>query len=285
MIALVTLPMDNMKIEQKEITDFLILTATNKLLFEYMIDTYKSLCTEFYDLDKPLAPDDALEYYLNQIQLSSQPVLEPMCGTGRFLIPLFEKGIDIDGIDASEHMLEKCRIKAGEKNLHPKLYLQKLEDMKVHREYGLVFLPSGSFGLLTENPVVLKSLKNMYDSLMPKGRILFEISTPSGFTEMSEENVREVFRNDGSKIRLTIQSKFEKSSNIETMICIYEDVSDSNVKNVETEIMKIKYYDADEIRNFLNASNFENYSLYGGYSGMKAVDSNEMIVVEIIKTK
>ncbi|MBK9225523.1 MAG: class I SAM-dependent methyltransferase [Ignavibacteria bacterium] len=274
-----------MKIEQKEITDFLILTATNKLLFEYMIDTYKSLCTEFYDLDKPLAPDDALEYYLNQIQLSSQPVLEPMCGTGRFLIPLFENGIDIDGIDASEHMLEKCRIKAGEKNLHPKLYLQKLEDMKVHREYGLVFLPSGSFGLLTENPVVLKSLKNMYDSLMPKGRILFEISTPSGFTEMSEENVREVFRNDGSKIRLTIQSKFEKSSNIETMICIYEDVSDSNVKNVETEIMKIKYYDADEIRNFLNASNFENYSLYGGYSGMKAVDSNEMIVVEIIKTK
>jgi SAM-dependent methyltransferase len=284
-IALVTLPMDNMKIEQKEISDFLILTATNKLLFEYMIDTYKSLCTEFYDLDKPLAPGDALEYYLNQIQLSSQPVLEPMCGTGRFLIPLFEKGIDIDGIDASEHMLEKCRIKAGEKNLHPKLYLQKLEDMKVHREYGLVFLPSGSFGLLTENPVVLKSLKNMYDSLMPKGRILFEISTPSGFTEMSEENVREVFRNDGSKIRLTIQSKFEKSSNIETMICIYEDVSDSNVKNVETEIMKIKYYDADEIRNFLNASNFENYSLYGGYSGMKAVDSNEMIVVEIIKTK
>lgn len=285
MIALVTLPMDNMKIEQKEITDFLILTATNKLLFEFMIDTYKSLCTEFYDLDKPLAPGDELEYYLNQIQLSSQPVLEPMCGTGRFLIPLFEKGIDIDGIDASEHMLEKCRIKAGEKNLHPKLYLQKLEDMKVHREYGLVFLPSGSFGLLTENPVVLKSLKNMYDSLMPKGRILFEISTPSGFTEMSEENVREVFRNDGSKIRLTIQSKFEKSSNIETMICIYEDVSDSNVKNVETEIMKIKYYDADEIRNFLNASNFENYSLYGGYSGMKAVDSNEMIVVEIIKTK
>lgn len=280
-----TLPMDNMKIEQKEITDFLILTATNKLLFEFMIDTYKSLCTEFYDLDKPLAPGDELEYYLNQIQLSSQPVLEPMCGTGRFLIPLFEKGIDIDGIDASEHMLEKCRIKAGEKNLHPKLYLQKLEDMKVHREYGLVFLPSGSFGLLTENPVVLKSLKNMYDSLMPKGRILFEISTPSGFTEMSEENVREVFRNDGSKIRLTIQSKFEKSSNIETMICIYEDVSDSNVKNVETEIMKIKYYDADEIRNFLNASNFENYSLYGGYSGMKAVDSNEMIVVEIIKTK
>jgi len=277
--------MDNMKIEQKEITDFLILTATNKLLFEFMIDTYKSLCTEFYDLDKPLAPGDELEYYLNQIQLSSQPVLEPMCGTGRFLIPLFEKGIDIDGIDASEHMLEKCRIKAGEKNLHPKLYLQKLEDMKVHREYGLVFLPSGSFGLLTENPVVLISLKNMYDSLMPKGRILFEISTPSGFTETSEENVREVFRNDGSKIRLTIQSKFEKSSNIETMICIYEDVSDSNVKNVETEIMKIKYYDADEIRNFLNASNFENYSLYGGYSGMKAVDSNEMIVVEIIKTK
>lgn len=250
-----------------------------------MIDTYKSLCTEFYDLDKPLTPGDALEYYLNKIQLSSQPVLEPMCGTGRFLIPLLEKGIDIDGIDASEPMLEKCRIKAGEKNLHPKLYFQKLEDMIVEREYGLIFLPCGSFGLFTEYSVVLKCLKNMYDSLMPKGRILFEISTPSGFTETSEENVREVFRNDGSKIKLTTQSRFEKSSNIETMICTYEDLSDSNVKNVETEIMKIKYYDADEIRNILNANNFENYSLYGGYSGTEAVDSDEMIVVEIIKTK
>jgi SAM-dependent methyltransferase len=250
-----------------------------------MIDTYKSLCTEFYDLDKPAAPDDALQYYLNQIQLSSQPVLEPMCGTGRFLIPLLEKGIDIDGIDASVHMLEKCRIKAGEKNLHPKLYFQKLEEMKVEREYGLVFLPSGSFGLLTEYSVVLKCLKNMFECLMPNGRILFEISKPSGFTETSGENIREVFRDNGSKIKLSTKSTFVRSTNIETVICTYEDVLDSKMENVETEIMKIKYYDTDEIRDILNANNFENYSLYGGYSGMEAVDSDEMIVVEIIKTK
>ena len=216
-----------------------------------MIDTYKSLCTEFYDLDKPAAPDDALQYYLNQIQLSSQPVLEPMCGTGRFLIPLLEKGIDIDGIDASVHMLEKCRIKAGEINLHPKLYFQKLEDMIVEREYGLIFLPSGSFGLLTEYSVVLKCLKNMFDCFIPKGRILFEISKPSGFTETSGENIREVFRDNGSKIKLSTKSTFVRSTNIETVICTYEDLSNSTLTNVETEVMKIKYYDADEIRNFL----------------------------------
>jgi SAM-dependent methyltransferase len=249
-----------------------------------MIDTYKSLCTEFYDLDKPLAPDDALEYYLNQIQLSSQPVLEPMCGTGRFLLPLLDNGIDIDGIDASEHMLEKCRIKAGEKNLHPQLYFQKLEDMRVERVYGLVFLPSGSFGLLTEYSMVSRCLKNMFDCLMPNGRILFEISKPSGFTETSGEDIREVFRDNGSKIKLSTKSTFERSTNIETVICTYEDVVDSNVKNVETEIMKIKYYDTDEIRDILNANNFEKYSLYGGYSGMEAIDSDEMMVVEIIKS-
>ena len=32
-----------------------------------------------------------------------------MCGSGRFLIPLLKRGFDIDGVDASPHMLQACR--------------------------------------------------------------------------------------------------------------------------------------------------------------------------------
>ena len=39
-----------------------------------------------------------------------------MCGSGRFLIPILENGIDIEGTDASGHMLDNCRKKCAEKN-------------------------------------------------------------------------------------------------------------------------------------------------------------------------
>ena len=42
------------------------------------------------------------------------PVLEVMCGSGRFLVPLAAAGIDIDGIDASEDMLAACARKCAE---------------------------------------------------------------------------------------------------------------------------------------------------------------------------
>lgn len=125
-----------------------------------MINTYKSLCTEFYDLDKPDAPKEALEYYLKEAENSIQPILEPMCGTGRFLIPVFEKGFDIEGTDASLEMLNKCKLKCREKNLDPVLHYQKIQELKLQRNYGLIFIPSGSFGLITEKKRSLNHWKS-----------------------------------------------------------------------------------------------------------------------------
>ena len=48
------------------------------------LDTYLSLCSQYYELDKPDAPHDALEFYLKYVKNTDGPILEPMCGTGRF---------------------------------------------------------------------------------------------------------------------------------------------------------------------------------------------------------
>ena len=44
------------------------------------------------------------------------PVLELDCGTGRVLIPTAREGIDITGIDLSEHMLDICRTKLAQES-------------------------------------------------------------------------------------------------------------------------------------------------------------------------
>jgi SAM-dependent methyltransferase len=70
---------------------------------------YRALCTEFYDLDKPLASKDALQCYLRYAEEANGPILEPMCGTGRFFIPLLKHGYNVTGFDYSPHMLKVCR--------------------------------------------------------------------------------------------------------------------------------------------------------------------------------
>ena|ERR1700722_11947081 len=95
------------------------------------LDTYLSLCTEVYDLSKPRPPEDAYAFYRDYVMKAKGSILEPMCGTGRFLLPLLEEGFDVQGFDASDHMLEALHVKANAKNLKPKVWKGFVEDLKV----------------------------------------------------------------------------------------------------------------------------------------------------------
>ena len=141
------------------------------------MDTYGKLCTEFYDLSKPEAPADALEFYLRHLDNTDGPVLEPMCGSGRFLIPFLERGIDIDGVDASPSMLQACHARCEKKGLHPKLYQQFLQEMELPRQYSYTFIPAGSFGLLTNPGDATEGLQRLYRHLLPGGKLILEIET------------------------------------------------------------------------------------------------------------
>jgi len=94
------------------------------------LDTYLSLCTEVYDLSKPAAPENAYAFYRDYAMNANGLILEPMCGTGRFLLPLLEEGFDVQGFDASEHMLQALHTKASAKKLTPTVWQGFVEDLK-----------------------------------------------------------------------------------------------------------------------------------------------------------
>jgi hypothetical protein len=59
------------------------------------LDTYVNLCTQVYDISKPVPPKDKYAFYLSYVVSANGRILEPMCGTGRFLLPLVVEGFDI----------------------------------------------------------------------------------------------------------------------------------------------------------------------------------------------
>ena len=115
-------------------------------LIKQKLDSYLSLCTQFYDLLRPAPPEDAYSFYRSYVGNTGGPILEPMCGSGRFLIPLLQDGFDVHGFDASEYMLESLRAKADQKHLKPTVWNGFVEDLTSTEKYNLIFIPSGSFG-------------------------------------------------------------------------------------------------------------------------------------------
>lgn len=125
----------------------------------FIVIIHLSLCTEVYDLSKPNLPEDVYAFYRDYSIRANGFILEPMCGTGRFLLPLLEEGFDVHGFDASKHMLEALHTKAKAKNLEPKVWKGFIEDLKQPEKYNLIFIPSGSFCLITDTAQVESHLR------------------------------------------------------------------------------------------------------------------------------
>ncbi|MFW5998749.1 MAG: class I SAM-dependent methyltransferase [Bacillota bacterium] len=224
------------------------------------MNMYQELCTKFYDLDKPEPPQEELNFYLKYIEKAHEPILEPMSGSGRFLIPLLEMGYSVEGIDASTSMLSACKQKMEEKGVNTKLYKQFLDKIELSYKYGLIFIPSGSFGLIIEDKEIQNSLKKIYYYLKPGGKFIVEVETP----EVKPDKLGQVYRKvqekqDGSKLVMTcFCNSYIKEKRILQNINKYELYQDGKLKEKELEEFNLKLYNREDFKDLLLQTGFTN---------------------------
>lgn len=219
------------------------------------LDTYLGLCTEVYDLSKPNPPEDAYAFYRDYAMKANGPILEPMCGTGRFLLPLLEEGCNIHGFDASDHMLEMLHTKAKAKSLEPIVWKGFVEDLKRPEKYKLIFIPSGSFCLIIDSVQVEKSLKAIYDHLKQDGIFLFEAETLHAVPQAGIWRGSVWPKSNGQKIILSQLATMQ--DDICTSLCKYELMEAGNIIHTEIEELRVKIYKQDQLMEMLNAAGFK----------------------------
>jgi SAM-dependent methyltransferase len=250
------------------------------------METYKNLCTELYELDKPHAPENELAFYLAHAKQTIGPIFEPMCGTGRFLIPMLEQGLDVDGLDASTYMLSVCKQKCLAKNLHPRLYEQYLHEFSPDKKYGLIFIPTGSFGLITDMEQAKQCLKIIYDSLLPNGKFLFEVETIHTVPKELDtwhHNVKSVHKADKSKIILSTQPKYHTATQILQTLCRYQLIQENKILQTENEDFNLRLYQADEMDQWLKQAGFLHVIRHKTHTPETSEENNEVIIYECIK--
>lgn len=246
------------------------------------LNTYLNLCTEVYDLSKPTSPKDAYAFYHSYVMNAKGPVLEPMCGTGRFLLPLLAEGFDVHGFDASESMLEALWIKARANNLKPTVWEGFVEELKKSEKYQLIFIPTGSFCLLIDPVTARNALQTFYECLSDDGVLLFEIDTLKAVPPLEVWRGSVWHKPDGRMIMLSQLATFK--DNICHSIGKYELVENNSIIRTEVEELKVKIYDPLELDELLNSCGFKHVRRIKAFDRNATPDeSDEAIVYECRK--
>ena len=244
------------------------------------MNEYGKLSTEFYDLDKPDAPPDAFDFYEAFAREAQGPIHEPMCGSGRFLLPLLAQGLDISGSDTSPDMLDACRKHAQRRGLSAKLTQHALHSLECERAPSLMFIPSGSFGLLIEDDLVRASLARVEQVLAPGGTFLVEAERlrPSPPETSGTWGGRWVERADGSRLIISWLTQYSGAANVSTAVHRYELVEDGRLLATEYEDFRVRSYESAEFHALLEQAGFREIELYKPYERTAPDEADEAIV-------
>jgi SAM-dependent methyltransferase len=111
-------------------------------------------------------------YFRAIIEASGQPALDLGCGSGRLLLPYLQAGLDVDGCDYSQDMLDRCRERAETEGLSPRLYNQAMHELDLPRRYRTIFA-CGVIGLGGEQRLTMHAMQRCYEHLRPGGTFAF----------------------------------------------------------------------------------------------------------------
>lgn len=104
------------------------------------------------------------------------PALELAIGTGRIALPLAARGIGVDGIDLSEHMVAQLRAKPGGEQIQ--VTIGDFAEVPVPGRYRLIYLVYNTlFNLLSQDEQV-RCFENVAARLTDDGVFVVEAFTP-----------------------------------------------------------------------------------------------------------
>lgn len=250
------------------------------------LSTYLKLCTEFYDLEHHFNGEQALSFYMHHALEAHGLILEPMCGSGRFLIPMIKAGLDVEGFDASPYMLDALRKKYADFSYQEApVWQQFIQNFKSSKRYNLIFIPYGSWGLITVREDSKKCLEVLYAHLKPEGKFIVEIETVESVPQPCGVMRRGTHaRADGSIVALSFIASYQPLIQMFQSSCRYESIIEGKVVDYEDELFEQYLYRQDEFDQLLREVGFTKIIKYPAFDlTQKVQEDTPIIIYECIK--
>ena len=251
------------------------------------LTTYQSLCTEFYDLEfaerhkKGIEHLEQMAFFMEQAKQAGGTILEPMCGSGRILLPLFNAGYDIEGFDASPYMLAALFKKQAQiNNKKPVVCQAFIQQFTSTRLYNLIIIPFGSLGLITNQEELAISLNNIYKLLAPNGTFIFEIDTVHSIPQQLGVQHRGSHKRPDEKIiELITQESYNPVTQIFTAASVYQLKKDNLIEYEEQELFIQYIFNEPEMDNLLKKAGFLIKNKFSSYKKTPLNNKKNAVII------
>ena len=245
-----------------------------------MKNYYGSLCTEMYEILHEKAPQDELDFYLSYAE-KGKKIFEPLCGSGRFLIPFMERGFDICGMDLSGEMLEKLKQKVPD----AKVVQADILAYSSTEQYDYIFISSGSVSLFTDINGCRKILEKLKSMLAPQGKLVFAVDTVANRCpdDCDYRTSISVKTKEGFDLILKGRNYYDEKSQTQFSPSIYELHDGAKRLQRETMDFQIHLYRFGEMEAYLEEMGFQRVVVYSSFEKELATgNQDEMFLYECI---
>jgi SAM-dependent methyltransferase len=230
--------------------------------------SYGVLCTEVYDLTKPIAasyPD--VPYYKAHLSQISGRILEAMVGSGRLLIPLLQAGLQVEGVDSSLDMLAACRKNCADRGLNPVLYEGAIDSLALPHRYSAIVVSFGSFLLLETRSRAVAALQTFARHLEPKGHLFIDLFLPiDDFkTEQIVQQSPPIVCPDGAVILMQTSVQIDWLNQLVVKQIRYEKWQAGRLVACELQRLPLHWFGKDEFVACLQANGYTNIRLCANY--------------------
>ena len=223
------------------------------------MSAYGPLCTQFYDADKAFAGDDEVEWYVARLPRDEGPVLEVMSGSGRLLIPLLDRDVEVHGCDASAAMLASCEARLDRIGFQASLYRQDATTLDLPIRYAAAFVAAGSFQLIVDRPAARAALERVRAHLIGPATLLLDLFVPGEAAQPPADPVtatRTVTLPDRTRITYRSTSVVDVARQRIDTTARYEKRSGPMILGREDEVLAMTWYSEAQIEALLAEAGF-----------------------------
>lgn len=134
-----------------------------------LVDAYAQLKSNSFTADR----------YRAFVVAHGEPALEIGCGDGQPLLDLCAEGLDVEGVDSSADMLERCRENAVRRGIEVRLHHGRVEDLHLRRRYPSIYFAGPAFTLLPDDQTARRALEAIHRHLSDDGMALIPLWVPA----------------------------------------------------------------------------------------------------------
>ena len=217
------------------------------------------------------------DYFLELMKrMEHQPglTLDLACGTGSLTLELFQRGVDVYGVDGSVEMLSEAREKCADVGADILFLRQKMQQLDLYGTVDTVLCTLDSLNHLHGEKEVQKVFDRVSLFMNPGGWFFFDMNTPYKHEQVLGDNV---FVYDTDQVYCVWQNRYSAPEcRVDIQLDFFQRENDTYFRSSES--FSERAYPQETVLAMLEQSGFGNCKVYEELSFNPPKETSQRLV-------